>query len=158
MLVRILILAIIINISLNTTKAQIPLVINELMASNSSTEPDPQDEYDDWIEIYNYGTNAIDMSGMYLSDDLANPTRWQFPDGITLYAGDYLLIWADGDATDAGLHANFKLSADGEEIGMGRQRVGGLLVPDVAECRHRVVADPRVRVLHGLEPGLHAPE
>jgi hypothetical protein len=36
-----------------TYSAQIPLVINEFMASNSSSARDPQGEYDDWIEIHN---------------------------------------------------------------------------------------------------------
>jgi hypothetical protein len=116
--IKILSLTLITTTLFKTAKAQIPLLINELMASNSSTEPDPQDEYDDWIEIYNYGASAVDMSGMYLTDDLTIPAKWQFPNETTLSAGEYLLIWADGDIADAGLHTNFKLSADGEEIGL----------------------------------------
>jgi hypothetical protein len=116
---KILFFVLVIIVSLvSTADAQIPLVVNEFMAANSETEPDPQGEYDDWIEIYNYGVGSVDMSGMYLTDDLSFPTKWRFPDELTLYAGDYLLIWADGDTTDTGLHANFKLSADGEEIGL----------------------------------------
>jgi len=44
------------------------LVINEFMADNEGTieDPDESDEYPDWIEIYNYGDEAIDMGGMYL--------------------------------------------------------------------------------------------
>jgi len=95
----------------------ISLVINELMASNSNTIQDPQGQYDDWIEIYNNDSGPIDVSGMYLTDNLDNPTKWQFPASTTIAAGDYILIWADGDAADSGLHANFKLNADGEEIG-----------------------------------------
>ena len=49
---------------------EVPLVINEVMASNDITIADPQDEYDDWIEIYNYGDTAFDIGGMYLTDDL----------------------------------------------------------------------------------------
>ncbi|NQT03753.1 MAG: lamin tail domain-containing protein [Planctomycetes bacterium] len=96
----------------------IPLVINELMASNSSIIQDPQGQYDDWIEIYNDDPSPIDVSGMYLTDDLDNPTKWQFPASTTIPAGGYILVWADGDTTDPGLHANFKLNADGEEIGL----------------------------------------
>ena len=116
---KILLLALAITASLlSTAKAQMPLVINEFMASNSDFQPDPQGEFDDWIEIYNYGTSAIDMGGMYLTDDLTVPTKWQLPNAITLYPGNYLLIWADNDTADAGLHANFKLSAGGEAIGL----------------------------------------
>ena len=96
----------------------VSLVINELMASNSRSARDPQGQYDDWIEIYNDGTSPVNVSGMYLTDDYNNPTKWQFPASTTIPAGDYILIWADGDTTDRGLHANFKLDADGEQIGL----------------------------------------
>ncbi|MFB0551795.1 MAG: lamin tail domain-containing protein, partial [Phycisphaerae bacterium] len=100
----------------------VPLVINELLASNSSCNTDPQGQYDDWIELYNYGTDAIDAGGMYLTDNLLVPTKWQIhvgnPAETIIPAGSYLLIWADNDTAEAGLHANFKLSADGEEIGL----------------------------------------
>jgi hypothetical protein len=103
-------------------QANIPLVINELMASNSSVIADPQGQYDDWIEIYNYGPEAIDIGGMYLTDNLSDSTKWLIPTNnpavTTIPAGGFLLIWADNDTVDAGLHANFKLDADGEEIGL----------------------------------------
>jgi len=99
-----------------------PLVINEFMASNSSYSQDPQGEYDDWVEIYNYGPNAIDIGGLYLTDNLSVPTKWRTPDGnpaaTTIPPQGYLLIWADNDTTDPGLHANFKISTVGEEIGL----------------------------------------
>jgi len=102
--------------------AEVPLVINEFMASNSSSVRDPQGQYDDWIEIHNYGSGAIDVGGFYLTDDLSNPTKWRIPRGnpaaTTIPAGDFLLIWADGDITDSGLHANFKLDAGGEQIAL----------------------------------------
>ena len=105
-----------------STLEGIPLAINEFMASNSDSIQDPQGQYDDWIEIHNYGTDAIDIAGMYLTDNLSLPTKWRIPAGnpaaTTIAAGGYLLIWADNDTTDAGLHANFKLDADGEEIGL----------------------------------------
>ena len=46
------------------------LVINEFMASNSNCIQDPQGQYDDWVELYNYGTDAIDVGGIYLTDNL----------------------------------------------------------------------------------------
>ncbi len=98
------------------------LVINEVLASNNTTWEDPQKQYDDWIEIYNAGTAPVDAAGMYVTDDLGEPTKWRFPSGhpeLTLIQpGGFLLLWADGDTADPGLHANFNLSAAGEEIGL----------------------------------------
>jgi len=106
----------------NWHQAGIPLVINEFMASNDDTIRDPQGHYDDWIEIYNSGTSSIDIGGMYLTDNLDEPLMWRIPENnpslTNIPAGGYLLIWADEDSTDYGLHANFKLSAGGEEIGL----------------------------------------
>ncbi|MHC4440359.1 MAG: CotH kinase family protein, partial [Planctomycetota bacterium] len=103
-------------------QAYIPLAINELMVSNSNVIRDPQGQYDDWIEIHNYGLEAIDIGGMYLTDNLSDATKWRISADnsaiTTIPAGGYLLIWADNDTSDSGLHANFKLSADGEEIGL----------------------------------------
>jgi hypothetical protein len=94
------------------------LVINELMASNSKTAPDPQGQYDDWIELWNSGAQSINVAGMYLTDDPATPTKWRFPTNrstlTTIPAGGYLLIWADGDTADTGLHASFRLSSGGD--------------------------------------------
>ncbi|NQT02434.1 MAG: lamin tail domain-containing protein, partial [Planctomycetes bacterium] len=102
--------------------AQLPLVINEFLASNSSSAQDPQGQYDDWIEIYNYGSVAIDIGGFYLTDDLSAPARWRIPGGIpaltTIPPHGYLLIWADNDTAYSGLHANFKLDAGGEQIAL----------------------------------------
>jgi hypothetical protein len=102
--------------------ANVPLVINEFMASNNTTIQDPQGQYADWIEIYNYGSNSVNIGGMYLTDNLSAPTKWQIPARnsaiTTIPAGGYLLIWADNDTADGGLHANFKLDAAGEQIGL----------------------------------------
>jgi len=95
-----------------------PLVINELMASNSSCIQDPQGDYDDWIEIYNAGGIDIDIGLMYLTDDLNEPTKWQFPSATAVPAHGYLLIWADGDNEQGDTHTNFKLSAGGEQLGL----------------------------------------
>ena len=43
-----------------TVQAQTTLFINEFMASNSSVKTDPQDQFDDWIDIYNYGAPRND--------------------------------------------------------------------------------------------------
>lgn len=91
------------------------VVINEIMASNSSTATDQDGEYDDWIELYNTTDATIDLSGYFLSDD-AEELKYQIPQGTTLPANAYLIIWADNDIEQEGLHAGFKLSASGETV------------------------------------------
>ncbi len=99
---------------------RIPIMVNEFMASNSKTIQDPQGEYDDWIELYNAADYAINVAGMYLTDDLEQPARWQIPTNnpaaTTIPGHGYLLIWADEDIGQPGLHANFALAGEGEQI------------------------------------------
>jgi hypothetical protein len=93
------------------------IVINEVMSKNVAVIADPQGEYDDWIELKNISDQTISLAGMYLSDSPDKPLKWRFPEGTVLGPGQYLLIWADEDGQDEpGLHANFKLSAQGETI------------------------------------------
>lgn len=91
------------------------LLINEAMSSNTSYAADPQGEYDDWIELYNPSDNKIDLSGLYLSDNSGNKLKWGFPD-TSISSQSYLVVWADENGSDPGLHANFKLSRSGEKI------------------------------------------
>jgi len=55
------------------------------------------------------------LSGVYLSDDVGVPGQWAFPD-TTIGAGEYLIVWADNDEEQEGLHPDFKLSASGESV------------------------------------------
>ncbi|RPJ39090.1 MAG: hypothetical protein EHM35_03165, partial [Planctomycetaceae bacterium] len=61
------------------------LVINELMAANTRTMEDPCEpgEYPDWIELYNASDSAIVLNGLYLTDDVNEPTKWQIPPATT---------------------------------------------------------------------------
>ncbi|MBL9174522.1 MAG: CotH kinase family protein [Verrucomicrobiales bacterium] len=98
-------------------RAESPVVINEFMASNEGTIRDPQGDLEDWIELRNLSESAVDLSGWYLSDDPDKPRKWSFPAGTRIPAAGYLLVWADEDSTESpGLHANFRLSGEGEQI------------------------------------------
>jgi hypothetical protein len=92
------------------------LVINELMAINTITAFDQDGEYDDWIELYNLSSNEIDLTGYYLTDSKNNLTKWKFPPGTSIVGKGYLIIWADKDTTQTGLHTNYKLSSLGEKV------------------------------------------
>jgi hypothetical protein len=92
------------------------IAINELMPVNSTVVADQNGEYDDWIELYNISSGSIDISGYYLTDKKSKISKWQIPPGTSIPGNGYLIIWADKDTTQVGLHANFKLSSLGENI------------------------------------------
>ena len=84
------------------TNGTFTLVINEFMADNEGTIEDPDDpgDFPDWIEIYNYGDDPVDIGGMYISDRLLGPgSDWErywipdnYPEETTILAGGFLLI------------------------------------------------------------------
>lgn len=106
------------------------LFINEFLADNKKSIKDEAGEAEDWIEIYNGGAADLDLGGMYLTDDLANPIKWQIPSPTVLAAGDFLIFWADSEPADGRLHTNFGLSKGGEAIGLFDTDANGRLQID----------------------------
>jgi hypothetical protein len=92
------------------------IVINEFMASNDTTQADQNGEFDDWIELYNNSSETIYLAGYFLSDDADELMKWPFPSGSSIAGDGYLIIWADDDEEQDGLHTNFKLSAAAEAV------------------------------------------
>lgn len=93
------------------------IVINEFLADNKNSTPDPSGEHDDWVELYNNGTKAVKLTGKYLTDDPLQLNKWKFTkDSLSLKPGEVLVVWCDDQETQPGIHANFKLSKSGEYI------------------------------------------
>ena len=103
-------------VSVSTLPAQ-GMVINELLARNDTTAADQDGEYDDWIELYNNSNTAVSLHGYFLTDDNADLTKWMLPD-TSIAANAFLIIWADNDDMQSGLHTNFRLSGSGETLFM----------------------------------------
>jgi len=93
-----------------------PLLINEFMAVNNSTQAIGND-FPDWIEIYNPSASAVDLQGWHLTDRADNLAKWELPAGA-LDPGEYLLVAASGDTAQGAQHANFKLDGDGEYLAL----------------------------------------
>lgn len=98
------------------------LVISEFLASNQTNIVDNFGDHSDWIELFNRGDAAANLNDYFLTDDAATPAKWRFP-SQSLAAGAYLVVYAsDRNIANAGqpLHTNFKISADGEYLGLMR--------------------------------------
>ncbi len=96
--------------------------ISEVMAANSHTILDPDYfQFSDWIELHNKSNHDIDISGYKLSDTL-NVPKWTIPEGTTIAADGYMLIWADKkeneDNIEKSLHCDFKLKMNGEAVAL----------------------------------------
>jgi Lamin Tail Domain len=98
------------------------LYINEVLMANSNDTIDNHGQTEDWVEIYNPNNYAIYLGGYYLSDNSENPSKWlipnSFPDSVTVQANSWILFWADADLSQGVRHANFRLSNNGEYVGL----------------------------------------
>ena len=94
------------------------IVINEFVASSDSTSgiQAPDGGFPDWIELYNNTNTDVALDGFYLSDDIDFLKHWKFPTGTILPANDYLIVWADRDVEESGLHSDFKLDKNSGQI------------------------------------------
>jgi hypothetical protein len=72
---------------------QVRLVINELLA-NSDAAPGV-----DWIELYNPGPLAVDLSNVYLSDSRHDLLCYKLPSGVVLQPGQFWAV-SQGAAPD----------------------------------------------------------
>jgi len=91
-----------------TSAAVSSVRLSEACASNSMVADNG--ETPDWVEIENTGSEAVDLSGWYLSDNASKPLKWRLPDGFILAAGERKVVF---------LHENtvgFKLSSEGEAV------------------------------------------
>lgn len=92
------------------------IVINEIVAANNTINTDVDGDYSDWLELYNDRATAINLNGFSLTDDATTPQRWTFPE-VMLQPGGFVLVWCSGkENAGSELHANFKLSRDGETV------------------------------------------
>ncbi len=91
------------------------LLINEVMATNGVIT-DEDNDYEDWIEIYNGTDLPINLLGYSLTDDKKDKMKWSFP-SLSLQSGAFSLVWAsDKDKRENILHSNFKINHDNETI------------------------------------------
>ena len=101
------------------------IVINEVSALNTAGTTDENSEYEDWIELYNPNDFEVNVGGYYLTDDLDNVDKWRIPsinpELTTIPAKGYLVFWADEQQEQGILHTNFKLSSNGEGVGLARE-------------------------------------
>ncbi len=95
------------------------LVINEVCPDPKLGIPDEDNEIVDWVELKNNTDSPISLSGYYLSDKENKPMKWQFPEGATIPAGGYYLVYCSGKnkLQQNGIpHTNFSLSAERESV------------------------------------------
>lgn len=98
----------------------IPLRINEVMANNKAAVKGQAGDFPDWVEVVNTGTVAIDLDGMFVSDNNgarsmrritgADPTKTLVP------PGGHVVLWLDAQTTLGSNHVSLRLSSQGDRF------------------------------------------
>lgn len=144
------------------------VLINEVMTSNGSTLADADGDFPDWIELYNPGDEAIDLSGFFLSANPDDPFAWSFPDGSILSPGDFLLVFASGkdsgpgdgvdrrpdDGSDDGTAAAVELPPGSSRLDIGAAPHTSFTLSSGGTAVLLTAADRRTRVDHTDVPAI----
>ncbi len=100
------------------------LRINEWLAENNGAFFDEFGDSDDWFEIHNPTAVAVNLAGWKLTDEPGSPSPFIVPNGWSIPAGGYLLVWADNEPVQnpaspgpgSALHVPFQLNNNGDSI------------------------------------------
>ena len=93
------------------------IVINEVCSQNKNILADSYGEYSDWIELYNPGSSAVDLTGYGLSDKAEKPLLFTFPTGTSIKAGEHMIVFASKQqSTAAEFHTGFALDKNGDTV------------------------------------------
>jgi len=115
-----------------------PIWLNEVQPINLSGPMDNRAEREPWIELFNAGLDPVELGGLFLGNDAANPTGWAFPSGTRLGPGQHLLVWADGEPIESAPdhpHTGFRLEGGQGTIVLSRQGDAGFEILDYLSYR-----------------------
>jgi Na+-transporting methylmalonyl-CoA/oxaloacetate decarboxylase gamma subunit len=119
-------------LSFSSIQAQDKLKINEILVHNDSGYVDDYGRRGSWIEIFNSGYTTLNLGGMFLTNDLANPKKYRIPKGFaetSLPPRSFAVFFAEGEGAKGVFHTNFELK-EGDVIGLF-QANGKVLVDSV---------------------------
>jgi hypothetical protein len=93
--------------------AAAPIKINELSAGNDMLVNDLFKK-DDWVELYNTTDVDLNVNGLYISDNVNKPTKYQIAaptdKAAIIPAHGHLIVWCSKREAQSQIHANFKLA------------------------------------------------
>ena len=96
------------------------LHITEFMADNGGSDLDSDGDASDWIEIFNSGSEAVELNGYYLTDEEGAMAKWEIP-AVQIPAGGFQLIFASGknrNVAGSELHTNFNIAKAGDYLAL----------------------------------------
>ena len=91
------------------------VVINEVLADNRGSVSNGE-EFPDYVELFNASSQAVNLGGMSLTDDAAQPRKFVFPANAPIGARGYVVVWCDKSTNAPGWHTGFGLGNPGDQV------------------------------------------
>ncbi len=138
------------TVTIGVDQTEAPPSISEFLAKNDSGIQDAAGVRNDWIELYNPNSFAINLKDYYLTDDLTNKIKWKFP-SFAIPGNGYAIVFADGIGTSEEFeapHASFALNTSGETL--------GLIAKDGTTVLSQIPADYPTTALYPKQFGDHS--
>jgi hypothetical protein len=140
----------------NTTLAELPefptVRINEVLARNTTGLADASGTREPWIELVNTGDQDVSLDGLFLSQSDADPFQFPIPQGWTIPARGFLVVFADGQPDQnsaSAIHTSFRLPQDsGVPVRLTLHRQRGTAANAVDYLHTTVPAFPDVATGH----------
>lgn len=104
---------------LHSIQRNVDVLITEVMPVNRSSLMDSDGEFSDWVELTNYGDQAVDLAGYFLSDRSEDNRRWALPK-LHLEPKERIIIFCSGKDKkySSELHTDFALDGQGETVSL----------------------------------------
>jgi hypothetical protein len=133
----------------NSTRAIVPAFptvwLNEVLPDNlaigTNRLVDRFGDADPWLELFNGGTNSVNLGGWFLANNHTNLGQWQFPPNTIIGPGQFRIVWLDGEPgeSDPGeLHAAFRIPPTSGTVVMSR----GTNLSDVLDYLNYTIVVP----------------
>lgn len=90
-----------------------PILINEIMPSNSNYLEDNYGDHDDWLELFNPNPYPVNLSNCSFN---LGANSWTIPNGTVIDPDGYFIFWMDNEEYQGDYHASFKIPNSGNTI------------------------------------------
>lgn len=117
-------------VTVSSNRINTPIVLNEVLVDNRSLAN--EFGHAGWVELFNPSDAPVDLTGLSLTDDLAQSRKWMAPAGTTLPADARLVIFCDPTKPAGTNNTGFALDARGGGVYLFDAQVrGGPLLDSV---------------------------
>lgn len=120
------------------------LVINEVLVVNTASNADGSGEFDSWLEIYNTGSEPVELDGVFLTDDDSQPDQYGFPNDVAIDAHGHVGVWCDGQPEQESAseyHTPFLLNRGGDALYLNFVGKNGMITADSVYWQNAVTPD-----------------